>query len=122
MSNRLRQLARGQACRIRIAGVCNGNAETTIHAHYRLAGMNGIGMKPPDIIGAHACSSCHDLIDGRTKAPAGMTRAEVRLAHAEGVFRTQIELLKLGEIMLRGTRHAASEHSLTDSIDVDPLS
>ena len=27
--------------------------------------MAGIGKKPPDLVGVWACSSCHDVIDGR---------------------------------------------------------
>ena len=50
------KLARGEACQVRIPGVCNGNWETTVLAHYRLSGLCGIGMKPPSLI-VGACSS-----------------------------------------------------------------
>lgn len=33
----LRKAARGRECQVRIPGVCNGNPETTILAHIRLA-------------------------------------------------------------------------------------
>jgi len=42
---------------VRIPEVCNHNSETTVLAHYRLAGVSGIGMKSPDILGAWACSA-----------------------------------------------------------------
>lgn len=83
----LRKLARGRECQVRLPGVCNGNPETTILAHYRLAGISGIGMKSPDLIGAWACSDCHYTVDN-------VKGDDVRLAHAEGCFRTQALLLK----------------------------
>ncbi len=87
----LRKLARGKPCMVRLDG-CNGGGETTVLAHYRLSGLNGVGMKPPDLIGAWCCSRCHDLVDGRVSI-ANLTHDDVRLAHAEGVFRTQAFLL-----------------------------
>lgn len=83
---KLRREARGQDCMVRLPGVCNHNPETTVLAHYRLAGISGIGMKSPDTIAAWSCSSCHDAIDRR--AHLDLERDYVRLAHAEGVFRT----------------------------------
>ncbi|WP_215268099.1 DUF1364 domain-containing protein [Escherichia coli] len=84
----LRKEARGRECQVRIYGVCNGNPETTVLAHYRLAGTCGTATKPHDMQSAIACSSCHDLIDGRVKT-SDYTKEELRLMHAEGVFRTQ---------------------------------
>ena len=63
MTDKLRQLAKGQECKVRIPGVCNHNPETTVLAHMGGAGM---ALKDRDIFGAHACSSCHDVIDGRS--------------------------------------------------------
>lgn len=79
--------ARGRNCQVRIPGICNHNPETTVLAHYRLSDSCGTGIKPPDTQGAFACSACHDAIDGRIKTD--FTRDELRLYHAEGVFRTQ---------------------------------
>ncbi|MCH8600364.1 DUF1364 domain-containing protein, partial [Escherichia coli] len=47
----LRKEARGRECQVRIYGICNGNPETTVLAHYRMAGICGTGMKPDDLIG-----------------------------------------------------------------------
>lgn len=94
--SKITQSARGQACQIRIAGVCNHNRETTVLAHYRLAGTCGMGIKPPDFLGAYACSACHDVVDGRVRVE--MDEAEIALAHAEGVMRTLILLEKQGLI------------------------
>ena len=52
-------------------------------------------MKPDDIFGAWACSSCHDDCDRRTRK---MDAEYVRLAHAEGVLRTQQILRKEGKL------------------------
>ena len=62
----LRKAARGRECQVRIPGVCNGNPETSVLAHIRLAGLCGTGIKPPDLIATIACSACHDEIDRRT--------------------------------------------------------
>ena len=89
----LRKLAKGQPCMIRVAGICNRNPETTVLAHYRLAGTCGTGIKPHDQLGAWACSACHDAVDGRVRST--WSRCELRLMHAEGVFRTWAALEEL---------------------------
>jgi len=71
---------------VRLPEVCNHNSETVILAHYRMAGLSGVGMKPDDALGAWSCSSCHDAIDRRTHME--LERDYVRLAHLEGVMRT----------------------------------
>lgn len=76
---------------MRLAGICNGNAESTVLAHYRL--HSGLAIKPPDWQGAYACSACHDEIDRRTRL---LSKEEARLAHAEGVLRTQKRLIEKG--------------------------
>jgi hypothetical protein len=83
--SRIRKEARGRPCTIRYPG-CDGGGETTVLAHYRLAGTCGAGMKPPDELGAYACHHCHDVADGRKQI--GWSRDAVRLAHCEGVMRT----------------------------------
>ncbi|WP_175649462.1 DUF1364 domain-containing protein [Pseudomonas sp. Marseille-P9899] len=90
---KLTKAARGRECQVRIPGVCNGNPDTTVLAHYRLSGTCGVGSKPNDLQGAWACSTCHDAIDGRSRA---VTRDEARQLHAEGVMRTQAELVREG--------------------------
>ncbi len=90
----LRKTARGRPCMVRLEGVCNGNPETTVLAHVRLVGVSGMGMKSTDIIGAWACSSCHDAIDRR--AHMDLDREHVRLAHLEGMVRTLAQLDREG--------------------------
>jgi hypothetical protein len=83
----LRKYAQGKPCMVRLAGVCNGNPETTVLAHVRLIGISGMGLKAPDILGAWCCSSCHYMVD---TANHYATQA----AFAEGVYRTIAELVK----------------------------
>lgn len=90
---KLTKAARGRECQVRIPGVCNGNPETTVLAHYRMAGTCGVGSKPNDLQGAWACSACHDACDGRRR---DIGRDEARQYHAEGVMRTQALLLSEG--------------------------
>jgi hypothetical protein len=91
---KLRKEAKGRGCMVRIPEVCNYNSETTVLAHYRLAGVSGIGMKSPDILGAWACSACHDAIDRR--AHTDLDRDYVRLLHLEGMARTLAQLNREG--------------------------
>jgi hypothetical protein len=91
----LRKEARGRGCTVRIPGVCNFNSETTVLAHIRVTGVSGMGLKSPDLLGAWACSACHDEIDGRTHK-SGLSRDELRLAHYDGMARTIMQLHKEG--------------------------
>ena len=91
----LRKEARGRGCTVRIPGVCNFNSETTVLAHIRAAGVSGMGLKSPDLLGAWACSACHDEVDGRTHK-SGLSRDELRLALYDGMARTIMQLHKEG--------------------------
>lgn len=91
----LRKEARGRGCTVRIPGVCNFNSETVVLGHIRVAGVSGMGLKSPDLLGAWACSACHDEIDGRTHK-SGLSRDELRLAHYDGMARTIMQLHKEG--------------------------
>lgn len=93
---KLRKEAKGRGCMVRIPDVCNHNSETVVLAHYRLAGVSGIGMKSPDVLGAWACSACHDAIDRR--AHTDLDRDYVRLLHLEGMARTLAQLNREGLI------------------------
>ena len=57
-----------------------------------------MGMKPSDLQGAWACAYCHDIADGRLRAPAVLNHDEVRLFFAEGVMRTQDILIREGQV------------------------
>jgi len=55
---KLRRLAKGQSC-----VMCGADDGTIVLAHlpYRNSGM---GMKAPDVCGAHLCFRCHNEADG----------------------------------------------------------
>lgn len=80
---------------VRIPGVCNRNPETTVLAHVPMAGYSGRGFKAPDEEGAFACSDCHDAVDFRVNKHE-FSRAEIRLMHMEGAYRTRQRLKELG--------------------------
>jgi len=97
--SKIRQSARGEQCTVRIAGYCNRDPETVVLAHYRLAGYCGTGTKPPDYLGAYACSHCHDICDGRAKTD--LDADEIQAAFAEGVMRTMVKLVEKGLIEVK---------------------
>ena len=92
----LRKYARRKPCMVRIPHYCNGDPETTVLAHIRMAGITGVGLKAPDLLGAWACSSCHDVLDGRVKHYIGQN--DLRLWHLEAVARTIAALVRDGVI------------------------
>ncbi len=53
-----------------------------------------MGMKADDLLGAWACSACHDAVDRRFRTD--LDRDYVRLAHLEGMVRTIAQLRKEG--------------------------
>ena len=96
--------ARGQECTIRIPNVCNFNPETTVLAHLNGGGM---GAKHVDIHGAYACSSCHDVVDGRVNHSYGtgvnddvLDKVLAHIDHLEGVIRTQEIMISNGILKL----------------------
>jgi hypothetical protein len=88
----LRKTAKGRGCMVRLEGICNHNPETTVLAHIRMPGLSGMGIKADDLLGAWACSACHDAIDRRSHTD--LDRDYVRLAHLEGMARTIAQLRK----------------------------
>ena len=80
----LRQSAKGQDCNIQIPTACNRNPETTVLCHL---GGAGVGLKMPDILAAFGCSSCHDLVDGRTKTILH-SNLQIKLMFFMGIIRT----------------------------------
>ena len=90
----LRKEAQGRECMIRIPSVCNGDPATTVLAHLNGGGM---GMKRPDTSAAWACSSCHDVVDGRDGSHM-YSSDEVELMFLEGVIRTQEQLIREDKI------------------------
>lgn len=96
--SRITKAARGRDCQVRIEGFCNWNPETTVLAHYRMAGTCGTGIKPNDLQAAWCCSSCHDILDGRRQT--GYTQEDLKIFHMEGCFRTIDTLIREGIVKL----------------------
>jgi hypothetical protein len=92
----LRDQARDRGCMVRLEGICNHNSETTVLAHIRMVGISGMGLKADDLLGAWACSACHDAVDRRSHTDRDPFN--VRLAHLEGMVRTIAQLRKEGLI------------------------
>lgn len=110
----LRDEARNRECQIRIPKICCFQKDTTVLAHFSLIGISGRGIKSPDILGAFSCHTCHAYVDSHHDAVT-------RLAHAEGVFRTQailIEENKIGEI----SKNASASKKVVKSSKIFPLS
>ena len=97
MTSKYTKAARGQDCQVRIPGVCNFDPETTVFAH-----LNGFGLsaKHRDIHGSFCCSACHDVIDGRVPYKYDWDYDRIKLAHHEGMVRTQNLLIEMGILIL----------------------
>lgn len=91
-STAIRRSARGQACTLRLPGICNGDPETTVLAHMPFGGR-GMGIKASDLHAAYACSSCHDAIDGRSSP---IDRCTVYECALRGLGETLATLTDLG--------------------------
>ena len=61
---KLTRNARMQPCTLRLPR-CNGDTATTVGCHLPSV-SKGTGIKSEDWWLVFACSSCHDIIDGRT--------------------------------------------------------
>lgn len=86
----LRKHARGRGCQVRL-DCCNFDPETTVLAHVRLPGVSGMGLKSPDLLGAWACSACHEFADRHHDDAT-------QRAFYEGVLRTQAQLIREGVV------------------------
>lgn len=91
----LRKYARGRECQVRIPGICTRQADETVLAHFPLDA--GMALKSHDLLGAHACNACHDVVDFRRRVRT-FDRSQIRTMHAIGVMRTQRLLIEEGVI------------------------
>jgi hypothetical protein len=85
----LRKFAKGQDCLIRIPNYCSHNPDETVLAHDSGGGMSG---KVCDLRGAHACYTCHMIVDGHIKTD--YSHDEIRLMFLEGMSRTLEKVAK----------------------------
>ena len=106
VSKALRDSARGEACTVRIPGVCDGGGETTVLAHLRMLGGGGASYKPSDLEAVDACGPCHDAIDGRTPAsqlPVEYTQAQMYHI-ARALVLTHRRMAAAGLITVKGAK------------------
>lgn len=62
VSSKLRNSAKGQDCRFRIPGVCNGNPETVVLCHAP-SEFKGMAQKGHDYHAVFGCHACHEALD-----------------------------------------------------------
>lgn len=93
----IRDSARGEACQVRLPGICTHDPETTIwsHAPWQAAGK-GRGTKALDLAGAFCCTACDSVIDRQLQLPPGMTRQDAEMAWCMGHFRSLVRLAEKG--------------------------
>ena len=84
MTQKERNLAKGQDCTLRISGYggCSGNDTVVLcHAPCR---DDGKGFKSPDRWDAFGCFKCHQIVDGPT-----YSHIERHAAWLRGIYETQ---------------------------------
>lgn len=62
--------ARGETCKLAIAGVCRGERDTVVACHLKDS-HSGRSIKASDCSIADGCRRCHDVLDRRAKMPDG---------------------------------------------------
>lgn len=90
---RLQKFARGQQCTLRLPNTCNHNYETVVLCHVKPKGFGSMGAKPSDYSAIHACSSCHDWMDGRS---GKATRDQIESAFLPALIETVDRAAKAG--------------------------
>jgi len=93
--SKLTKAARGQECTLQIHPYCNGNPETVVGCHLP-SPDHGMGFKSPDFFIVFACSSCHDVIDGRMKTD--ISSVAIQKCTMRGLYRTWVKLIEMGLI------------------------
>lgn len=91
--NKLRKLARGRECEIRLPGICNGDPDTVVLCHLPGGGM---GAKSHDLHAAYGCSACHAVVDGHSNSD--YPKELLKLWFLDAVIRTQQILIREGVI------------------------
>ncbi len=88
--SKIRNSARGEDCSLRL-GMCSSD-ETVILAH--IGRIRGMGIKCADHFAVYACSSCHDVIDGRAKSE--FSKLELQAEKLRALEETQLKLIEKG--------------------------
>lgn len=101
VSKHIRESARGEACTLNIARVCNYNNETTVLAHLPDE-SNGMGTKADDISACYACGDCHQLID--SPGDPRLTSEDREWYMRRAMVRTWRRLLEKGIVGIKGVK------------------
>ena len=94
---------RDEPCLVNLPGCTRGGADS-VAAHLNLSEYGkGKGQKADDCFVAIACSSCHDILDGRKPPPwsdvyCGTVESEILWYHTRGVLRTIRRMIDKGVI------------------------
>lgn len=101
----VRKSAAGEGCTMQVAGVCNGQAETVVLAHFRWLGDCGAGIKPSDLQAAYACSECNRWTDSPTPAETAdrlQYEADRNFYALRAMIRTLLRMVAKGIITVKG--------------------
>lgn len=101
MSAALLKFARLQECTLRLIPYCNHSPETVVACHLPYGGR-GVGLKAPPWWTVHACSNCHDILDGRAKHE--FTKAEIAEAMLRALNETWRRYEAAGFITIKGQK------------------
>jgi len=94
---KIMKAARGEACTLNIAGVCNYDNETTVMCHLP-DGSGASNRRTGPLSIAMGCSSCHDQIDGRTNNE--LLRQDHEFYMRRGMMRTINRLIEKGVVKI----------------------
>lgn len=95
--------AAGMPCSLRLPGICNHNAATTVNCHLPGIGKS-MASKVSDLHTAFGCSACHTAIDTFGWEKRGLSAAVVLDAMLRGHAETQARLVALKIITVKGAR------------------
>lgn len=99
--SKITELARDMACMARTEW-CNRDPATSCWCHLNdLFAGHGMGKKSHDALGFIACSSCHDVVDGRAK---GLSKEQKRAISYEAMARTWAYLIDSGLVEINVKR------------------
>lgn len=94
-NKKILKAAQGEVCTANFPG-CTGGGEDTVFCHLNESWAGkGMGQKADDCAGFFGCANCHDVYDGRKKAPYGTFGSSYIL---KAYYKTIRRLFDLGVI------------------------
>ena len=112
----LLSMARGRACLLQVAGVCNGDRETTVACHSNLAvHEKGGHRKADDCYSVWGCARCHTWLDSSYAATSAEREAAFMAAHLRqvNVWRVLVTLQTIPEADRRAAQWALDNLNAT---------